>query len=84
MGWRTDSTQNRQRTDDHKFGVMNLRFGLHQQGVQLGAVQENSRIKKEKGVFCIMPSARRSEALSTFCLKKSVSADATTPDQNRM
>lgn len=58
----------RQGSNDHRVCVVNDGFGLRQQCMKLFAVQRNSRSKNEKGVFCIIPSERRSDASSTFCL----------------
>lgn len=83
--WRLQhGAQDGERADDHVVGVPNPRLGLDQQRMKLLAVQRNSRIRKENGVFCIIPVARRAEASSTRALKTSLSPEATTPDQKRM
>lgn len=83
--WRLlNGAKDRERADDHIVGVLNPFLGLHQQRMKLFSVQRNSRIRKEKGVFCIKPVARRAEASSTRDLKTALSPEATTADQNRM
>ena len=67
-GWIADGAQDGERANDHEVCVVNDGFGLRQQCMKLFAVQRNSRSKNEKGVFCIIPSERRSDASSTFCL----------------
>ena len=58
--------------------------GFAQQRMQLLAIQLRARIKREKGVFCIMPVDQRLEAFSTLVLNVSLSPATTTADQNRM
>ena len=48
------------------------------------AVQLRSRIRNEKGVFCIMAADWRFEAASTLALNVSLSPALTTDDQKRM
>ena len=82
--WLCKGSENGQGAHDHKVCVLRRSLGLHQQPVQLRPVQRCSRMRKENGVFCIMPVLRRCDASSTLALKVALSPDATTDDQNRM
>lgn len=82
--WLGNGTENGQGAHDHEVCVLRRSLGLHQQPMQLFPVQRCSRMRKENGVFCIMPVLRRCDASSTFALKVALSPEATTDDQKRM